>query len=206
MAKSLIPLRPEGFVTTLTQPEQAALTWYVISGCSRKDAFIIFGRPDMLAAKDKALIDDYVKQFFARKDVKEYLEAYQSSINSFLHPAPKSEEKTESLEERKAKARTKAMEFAMSLASNIEQAEDPEMVLKLMDKVGLLDSDEESEELPRRYLPATCLSGCAYRMFCEENTEDMCQYCKYHRFGEENGIHYTKESILDAPIKVAESE
>ena len=64
------------------------------------------------------------------------------------------------------------MEFAMSLADNIEQAEDPETVLKLMDKVGLLDGDEEAEELPRRYLPVTC-SECAYRKFVEENCEEV---------------------------------
>ena len=53
-------------------------------------------------------------------------------------------------------AMTRATEFAMSLAENIDQADDPEYVLKLMDKVGLLDGDEQVEEQPRRYLPVTC--------------------------------------------------
>lgn len=192
----IIPLRPKDFTSKLTQPEMAALTWHVLSGCSRKDAFVTFARPDFAASKSKAAMEDAVKQFFASKEAIAYLEAYSETLEQFLHPAPVKSEPVGTMEERKNRAKIKATEFAMSLAENIEQAEDAEYVLKLMDKVGLLDSDEEVEELPRRYLPTSC-GSCAYRMFCEENTEDMCQYCKYRRFGEENGIHYDKTDILD---------
>ena len=172
MHKSLIPLRPDGFISKLQQSEQTALTWFVLSGCSRRDAFITFCRPDMMASRAQAAIDEHIKQFYARKDVKEYIDAYEKTIDAVLHPVAKKVMPVGSLEERKAKARTKAMEFAMSLADHIEDAEDPETVLKLMDKVGLLDGDEEVEEQPRRYLPVTC-SECAYRKFVEENCEDV---------------------------------
>ncbi|MBO7510028.1 MAG: hypothetical protein J6T35_02495 [Bacteroidales bacterium] len=124
----------------------------------------------MIGAKSKAALEDYVKQLFASKDAKEYLAAYQDTLDAFLHPAPVQSKPTASLEERKAKAKTKLVEFAMTLADNIEQAEDPEFVLKMADKAGLLDGDEEVEEQPRRYLPVTC-SGCEYRKFVEENCE-----------------------------------
>lgn len=172
MAKPIIPLRPNGFVSSLTQEEQAALTWLTISGCSRKDAFIIFARPDMLESKAKAALDEYVKQFYARKEVKDYLDAYQKTLDEFLHPAPVKKEVEMSLEEKKAVARTKAMEFAMDLANHIEDAEDPEVVLKLMDKVGLLDGEEEVIEQPRRYLSEDC-DNCRYRKFIEENCEEV---------------------------------
>lgn len=207
MGKPLIPLRPDNVSTQLSQPEQAALSWYVLSGCTKKEAFITFARPDMLDSKAKAAVEDYVKQFYARKEVKDYIEAYRATLDAFLHPsAKKTEQPVGSLEERKAKAKTKLVEFAMSLADNIEQAEDPEFVLKMADKAGLLDGDEQVEEQPRRYLPVSCGDHCAYRMFCEENTEDMCQYCRYHKFGEDNGIHYEKNNILDVPKKVVDSE
>lgn len=170
MGKSIIPLRPKDFVSNLSQPEQSALTWFVLSGCTKKDAFITFARPDMLDSKAKGAIDEYVKQFFARKDVKDYIEAYEKTMNSFLRPSPVKKVDTGTLEERKAKAKTRLVEFAMNLADNIDQAEDPEFVLKLADKVGLLDGDEEVMEQPRRYLPVTC-SGCAYRIFVEENCD-----------------------------------
>lgn len=172
MAKSFIPLRPNNFVSPLTQDEQSALTWYVLSGCSRRDAFITFARPDMLGSKAKAAIDDYIKQFYARKEVKEYIDAYQKTLDEFLHPTPVKKKPVGSLEERKAQAKTKLVEFAMSLADNIDQAEDPEFVLKMADKAGLLDGDEQVEEQPRRYLPVTC-GECAYRKFVEENCEEV---------------------------------
>lgn len=203
----LIPLRPKGFVSALTQPEQSALTWYVLSGCTKRDAFVTFARPDMLDTKSKAALDTYVTQFFARKDVSEYVSAYEKTLDEEIHPKPTEKPApVGSLEERRAAAKTKLLEFAMSLSGSIETAADPDFVLKLADKVGLLDGDEKEEEAPRRYLPQSCGDHCAYRMFCEENTEDMCQYCRYHKFGEDNGIHYEKNNLLDVPEKVVDSE
>ena len=201
MAKPLIPLRPDNFYTQLSQQEQSCLTWLVLSGCPRKEAYLTFAHPEFLTSGSKASFETLMKEFFASKDAKAYLEAYQKTLDEFFHAKPVKSEPKGSLEERKAKAKTKLVEFAMSLADNIDQATDPEFVLKVADKAGLLDGDEEVEEQPRRYLPVSpCLTGCAYRMFCEENTEDMCQYCKYHRFGEENGIHYDKTEILNVPL------
>lgn len=169
--KPIIPLRPSGYASNLSQPEMAALTWFVLSGCTKKEAFIIFARPDMLASKAKAAIDDYVKQFFARKDVKEYLEAYEETINDFIHPKPKPvSTSNESLESKKAKALTKLVEYVLTEANNIDTADDPKSILDFANKIGLFDSDEQTEELPRRYLPVTC-SSCEYRKFIEENCE-----------------------------------
>lgn len=196
-------MRPEGFLSNLPQSQQACLTWYVLSGCSRKEAFVTFARPDMFASKAKAALEDYVKQFFASRDVKDYIEAYEKTLDNFLNPQVKSKPKG-SMEERKAQAKTRATEFAMSLAENIDQADDPEYVLKLMDKVGLLDGDEVVEEQPRRYLPQSCLDNCRYRLFVEENCEDECQFCRYRKYSEENGIHFKNEEMLDVPRKVVE--
>ena len=195
MPKPTIPIRPGNFRSPLTQDEQNALSWYILSGCSRKDALLLFVRPDMVMSKAKAAVEDYVKQFYARKEVREYLEEYQKTIEETLHPVAKKETPVGSLEERKAKAKTKLVEFAMSLADNIDQAEDPEFVLKMADKCNLLDGDEEVEESPRRYLPTSC-NSCSYRAFVEENAEWKCPQCKYYQFGEKNGVHYEKENIL----------
>lgn len=171
MAKSLIPLRPRGFASPLKQGEQSCLTWFLLSGCSRWEAYLAFARPDLMVSGSKPMVESLIKEFFASKDAKEYLEAYQSTIDSFLHPKPVQSKSPETLEERKAKAKTKLVEFAMSLANNIEDAGDPEFVLKVADKAGLLDGDEEVEEQPRRYLPVTC-GDCAYRKFVEENCDE----------------------------------
>lgn len=197
---ALIPMRPKRSFDLLPE-EMDGLSYYVLSGCQREVAFLKFIRPDFIGSKATAAVKAAVTQFFSNKEVKDYVEAYKKTIEELLNPAPKKAEKPAgSTEERKARAKTKLVEFAMSLADHIEDAEDPEAVLKIADKVGLLEQEEQVEELPRRYLPVSCQSNCAYRMFCEENTEDMCKYCKYRTYGEENGIHYEKENILSVPI------
>lgn len=199
--KPIIPLRPANYISSLKQDEQTALSWYILSGCSRRDAVITFARPDLYVNKNKAVVDEYVRQFFARKEVKEYLDAYQETIDAVLNPKAEKTEPKGTLEERKARAKAKAVEFAMALADNIDQADDPETVLKLMDKVGLLDGDEEVEVAPQRFLAERC-SDCRYRVFCEQECEDLCQYCKYRAFGEEHGIHYENREMLDMPNKI----
>lgn len=199
--KPIIPLRPANYISSLKQDEQTALSWYILSGCARRDAVITFARPDLYVNKSKAVVDEYVRQFFARKEVKEYLDAYQETIDAVLHPKVEKTEPKGTMEERKARAKAKAVEFAMALADNIDQAEDPETVLKLMDKVGLLDGDEEVEVAPQRFLAERC-SDCRYRVFCEQECEDLCQYCKYRAFGEEHGIHYENREMLDMPNKI----
>lgn len=168
---SLIPLRPKEFLSNLTQPEQSCLTWFVLSGCSKKEAFITFARPDMLESKAKAAVDDYIKQFFARKESIAYIEAYERTIKDFMRPPAKpTAAQTTSIEERKAKAKTKLVEFAMDLANNIDQADDQEFVLKVADKAGLLEMEDQAEEVPRRYLPVSC-NICEYKKFVEENCD-----------------------------------
>lgn len=202
---AMIPLRPANYVSSLPQPEQSALTWFVISGCSKKDAYMLFARPEMALAKTKASVDGFLNQFFSRVEVREYLDAYRKTLEDFLHPAAKPVKSKGSLEERKAVAKAKAVEFAIALADNIDQADDPEAVLKLMDKVGLLDGDEEVVEQPRRYLPESC-GNCRYRAFCEDNTEDLCQLCKYRRYGEEHGIHYDTNCQLVSGTEIEKQQ
>lgn len=165
-------MRPKTGSFNLTQDEMTGLSWYVLSGCPREEAFLKFVRPDFIGSKSKPTIKAAVTQFFATKDVKDYIEAYRDTIEKELTP-PQPKVKAASydnLENRKAAARTKLVEFAMNLADNIEQAEDPEFVMKIADKCQLFDGVERMEEKPRRYLPVTC-SMCEYRKFVEDNCE-----------------------------------
>lgn len=200
MATPLIPLRPQGYVSDLKPEQQLALSWFVLSKCTRKEAFVRFARPDLALSSSAPALDNHVKEFFASKSAKEYIEAYTKTIENFLHPAPAVESKAKgSMEERKARAKTKLVEFAMSLADNIENAGDPEFVLKIADKCNLLDGEEEVVESPRRYIPTQC-DSCLYRAFVEDNAEWECPKCKYYQFGERNGLHYEKEKFLEEGV------
>lgn len=199
---SLIPMRPKGQKFNLTVEEMDGLTYFVLSGCQREVAFLKFIRPDFIASKTSAAVKSAVSQFFANKEVKDYLEAYKKTIEDLLAEKDKPKpERSGTMEERKAKAKAKAMEFAMDLADHIEEAQDPEFVMKMLDKVGILDSGEEVEVAPQRFLAERC-SDCRYRVFCEQECEDLCQYCRYRTFGEESGVHYENKDMLDMPNKI----
>ena len=166
-------MRPKRGNFDLKPEEMDCLNWFVLSGCPRDEAFLRFVRPDYMSNRNSPSVKEAVKQFFAMGPVRDYIDAYKETITGAQKPKEDAKEKASgTLEERKARAKAKAMEFAMSLADNIESADDPETVLKLMDKVGLLDGDEEVEEQPRRYLPVTC-NECEYRKFVEENCEEV---------------------------------
>lgn len=208
MPTPLIPIRPEGFTTKLPQNEQSGLSWFVVSGANRTEVFLKFIRPDLVNVKNRTVLTKTVSEYFASKPVIDYLEAYKETLDDFLQGRKKKQEKEEgSLDEKKSAALNKLVEYVLREANNIDMSDDPKTILDFANRIGLFDVDEEVEELPRRYLPVTpCRTACAYRMFCEENTEDMCQYCKYHAFGEDNGIHYEKDELLNIPLEIAESK
>lgn len=168
-------MRPKGGKFALKAEEMNGLTYYVLSGCSRDEAFVKFVRPDFIGAKVTPALKSAIMQFYAAKDVKDYIEEYRRTIEELLNPPERKESRSaKSLDERKAVAKAKATEFAIELADNIEEASDPEFVMKMLDKVGIFDGDDEVEEAPRRYLPVSC-GECAYRKFVEENCEETSQ-------------------------------
>jgi hypothetical protein len=194
-----IPMRPKRGVYDLKPEEMDCLNWHILSGCPRDEAFLRFIRPDYLGNRSSPAVKDAVKQFFAMEPVKRYMEEYRNTVTE-REEKPK-EKPSASMEERKAMAKTKLVEFAMDLADGIENARDPEFVLKMADKAGLLDGEEQVEVAPQRFLAERC-SDCRYRVFCEQECEDMCQYCRYRAFGEESGIHYENRDMLDMPNKI----
>ncbi len=175
MAKStIIPMRPENFKTQLSPGEQTCLTWYVLSGCPKEDAYLTFARPDMADSKAKAVVKETIRQFYARADVKDYLMAYRTTIEDFVNPKRREKEPVQSgtLEEKKTRALTQLVEYVLGEAENITTAEDPKAILDYANRIGLFEVEEVKAEEPRRYLPVTC-SGCAYRKFVEENCDEV---------------------------------
>lgn len=170
---ALIPQRPKQGKFNLRPEEMDGLSYYLLSGCARETAFLKFIRPDFIGSKAQTAVKAAVTQFFAMKDVKDYLAAYKQTIDDLLSPPRDSVKQTSrNIEERKAMAKSKLVEFAMDLANNIDSASDPEFVLKIADKAGLLEQDDKIEEAPRRYIPVTC-GECVYRKFVEENCEEV---------------------------------
>lgn len=196
MSKSKIPIRPSG-TFKLTQQEQEALSWHIISGMARTEVYRRFIRPDLETSK--AALDKLTKMFFEDKEVKRYMEEYQSTLDNFLNPKekPKKELTEEEMKARINKGIEKLKEFAFNQADKISTLEEPGEVVKLWRSLGLFGDEEEVMEAPRRYLPTMC-SECRYKAFCEQECEDLCELCKYKKYAKENGVHYeTKEQLIN---------
>ena len=135
-------------------------------------------------------------------EVKDYIYDYNNTLQElFSETKPVvQEESDEAWEEKKQQALRNLADKGYRLAENLDAEDvDIDLVVKVFDKLGWLDNEEVQVEQPRRYLPETCHSSCRYRAFCEQECEDLCQYCKYKKFGEENGVHYESEKQLDMP-------
>lgn len=164
--KSMIPMRADSPVR-LSESEKDCIAWCVLSGCSRNEAFAIFCRPEL---KDSRIVLEKVSaQFFGSADVISYMESYRSTVNKAL--TSQNTEKVFSADEmksRKERAMQKLMNYVIEQSNNIDNVENKEDIIKFADKLGLLGSEEEVAETPRRYLPETC-SRCRYKAFVEAN-------------------------------------
>ena len=196
MSKSKIPMRPKG-AFKLSAHEQDAITWHIISGMSRAEVYQRFIRPDLETSK--TALDKLSKMFFEDKEVRRYMEEYQATLSAFLNPQekPKKVLTEDEMKDRILKGIDKLKEFAFDQAEKIDTIEEPGEVIKLWRSLGLFGDEEEVIEAPRRYLPAMC-SECRYKVFCEQECEDLCELCKYKKYANENGVRYeTKEQLIN---------
>lgn len=171
-------IRPKKGKYNLTDAEMDCLSWFVLSGCTRIEAFARFTHPEYFANGTMTpMLEAACKSFFAQKEAKQYLQDFKEYLDSFDRKASAKEvippADAGTLEERKAKAKQKAMDYAMRMADELNNADvDAELVLKVLDKVGILDDEEVAEEAPRRYVPTQC-GSCSYRQFVEEHCEEV---------------------------------
>lgn len=168
--KAFVPTRPAGDFT-LSEAEKDALTWYVLSGCSKLDAFGTFVHPELKVSK--VALNGATQQFFSNKEVIDYIEAYREMLTNNKPKVEKvSIASAEDRKRLKEEALQKLMDYVIEQSLNIDTVEDKESIVKLADKLGLLGDEEEVDETPRRYLPETC-GNCRYKKFIEENCEEV---------------------------------
>lgn len=191
----LIPIKPLG-TYKLSVAEQNCLSWYVLSNCKKDEAFGAFVRPDLIG--NPTLLSQYCAQFFASQPALSYISAYEDTIYKMLHPERKKVEvlTKEEQDQRNAEAVKKIKDWVVSNADMIDTMEEPEELIKIMQRLGMFEDDTVVEESPRRYLPEMC-SQCRYKSFVEEECEDDCQFCKYKKYANENGVEYKPERQLD---------
>lgn len=167
MAKKIIPIRPNLDNSPLKDIEKDALSYYVLFGAAKEQIFARFLHPEMQMSK--VALKRATEMFFADKDVIKYIEDYQNTIDKFLNfeAKPKNEEDKQ---KRQLSAIENAKDYIIGLLQDIKDSNDPETVLKLADKLNMLDLEEIYEQ-PRRYLPESC-NDCRYKQWIEANCKE----------------------------------
>lgn len=198
-----LPTRPN--TTTrynLTESERYALCCYCVFETTKLDVFKL-AHPELVGTKN--VLRKQSEEFFASSDVINFIREYKALIEESEKEKVKSSEPSSQVsddewEEKKQRALRNLAQKGFRLAEDLDSEDvDVESVVKLFDKLGWLDVDEVQVESPRRYLPESCRSSCRYRAFVEQECEDLCEYCKYKKYGEENGVHYESEKQLEMP-------
>lgn len=152
------PLRPKTGNFRLKKEEMDCITWFVLSGCSKLEAFLLFVHPELRNSPKVA--KEYANEFFASPMVISYQIAYNNTLQG----------RDEDLDTSNLDPNQTLERFRQRVLSSMNDAsglEDMEAAAKLGDRLGMFD-DEESKALPpQRYLAETC-GRCRYRIFVEE--------------------------------------
>lgn len=175
----------------------------VLMGLPNQDAFRLF-HPEFLDGKGK--LNDAGKkassQFWNYGKVKDYREQYEKEVAESLGQNPTfcSSDDSELTEEEKKNLKGR---FANKVYRALGQAEGLEELKDAADlgkTAKILKEEENTQELPRRYLPCRC-GECDYRSFVESyvetgEIENSCLRCKALDIAKENGFRYDPKTLL----------
>lgn len=203
---AIVPIRPKYKRYSLSKEQQDCLTYYVLMGCTKQDAFLIFfpeflkydGSGRVLKGKLTKAGEQYCKQFFATAEVNDYIRDYKKTFEE----KETSENIGEDDREKRAGEAVKKFtdKIVDKMGGDFETVDEMDAIAKLADRVGVLDDKEKVEEKPRRYLPETC-SSCSYKVFVESNIEqgnieNECLRCKALDIAKEHGFRYDPKTLL----------
>lgn len=211
MADGLIPRRPNNDGEhKIPAHDKECLSYVVAFGVSNEAAFSRF-HPEFLDESGKLTKagKTQCRQFFSYAKNKEYADDYRATLEAFAKG--KTQAKTESNETGESRMERAVKKLVSDVLDSIEYNNnlDPEALkdfVEVAKKLGVLKDEEEKAEAARRYLPARCLSECAYRLFCEQGVVNgdllfECDYCRTRKFAEENGWKFDPIKNLDLPTE-----
>ena len=202
MARRRLPTRPDTSTRyILSEAERYALCVFCVFETTKLDAFKL-AHPEVVGTKN--VLKNRCDEFFASSDVVNFMREYKAYLDGLDKEEkktqyPKSQESDEEWENKKQRALRNLAQKGYRLAEDLDSEDaDVEMVVKVFDKLGWLDNEEVQPEQPRRYLPTSC-GECSYKAFCEQECEDLCVYCKFKAYANEQGVDFPKEKQLEMP-------
>lgn len=167
--KRTIPTRPFPDESGLKEIEKDALSYYVVFGASKEFVYAKFLHPELQLSK--TALKKATEMYFDDKEVIEYIKSYTETIERFLNSQSAVSKMNEEDKQRaQLSAIDNAKDYILELLQDIQNSKDPETVLKLADKLNMLNLEEIYEQ-PRRYLPESC-DDCRYKKWIEENCKE----------------------------------
>lgn len=154
-----IPLRPQTGNFRLKKEEMDCITWFVLSGCSKLEAFLLFVHPELRNSPKVA--KEYANEFFASPTVISYQIAYNNTLEG------REEAVDTSWDVDPNRTLERFRQRVLSTMNDASGLEDMEAAAKLGDRLGMFDNEESKAQPPQRYLAETC-GRCRYRIFVEE--------------------------------------
>lgn len=211
---AIVPIRPKYKRYSLSKEQQDCLTYYVLMGCTKQEAFLLFF-PEFLKYDDSGRVlkgkltkagEQYCKQFFATAEVNDYIRDYKKTL------LEKDEESENDIDDnRKDRALKSLLNQAISLVESGTDldADTVRTIADVFKRLGVLKDEVEQEIRPVRVLPSRC-GECRYRIGVESmvlNGEmlDMCKFCKCRKTAEEHGYRFNDgKDLLEIPKEVIE--
>ena len=154
-----VPLRPKSGNFRLKKEEMDCITWFVLSGCTKLEAFLLFVHPELRSSPRVA--KEYANEFFASPMVQSYMIAYNNTLEG-------REEDVDISDLDPNKTLERFRQRVLSTLNDASGLEAMEAAAKLGDRLGMFGDEESKAEPPQRYLTETC-GRCRYRIFVEEN-------------------------------------
>ena len=170
--KKRLPTRPDTSTRyTLSEAERYALCVFCVFETTKLDAFKL-AHPEVVGTKN--VLKSRCDEFFASSDVVNFMREYRAMLDKVdkteqVEPKENDDDLSARMQHIKRKIFLRGEELANSIGATKEELE---LAIKLLDKSGVFDTDEEVMEQPRRYLPETC-SQCRYKKWIEENCEEI---------------------------------
>lgn len=202
---AIVPIRPKYKRYSLSKEQQDCLTYYVLMGCTKQDAFLLFfpeflkydGSGRVLKGKLTKAGEQYCKQFFATAEVNDYIRDYKKTFEE-----KDAESENDIDDNRKDRALKSLLNQAMSMVESGDTL-DPDtlkVLTEIFKKLGILKDEVDEQEAPRRYIPLRC-SECDYRSFVENyietgQIENSCLRCKALDIAKEHGFRYDPKTLL----------
>lgn len=141
-------------------------------------------------------------------DAKEYIAIRRKQLEDYYFPpndgtesSQIAESKAKSNEEMLAELIPDVVRGLKDIARDKNDENYGDLVKAVLSKLMKDMDTKNAANPPMRYLPEIPCAQCRYKLFCENETTDECEWCKYKKYGVEHGLTYDYKNQLEKNLE-----